>query len=105
MLKTAESVSLGHPDKTADLISEYILDCLIEQDPNLRYAVEVMIKDNTVVLGGEVCTNASLDNVENMVKNALREIGYNEEYAKIWQDNAININKIQVINLIGYRKR
>lgn len=103
MLKTAEFVSLGHPDKTADYISEYILDRLIEQDCFVRYAVEVMVKDNTVVLGGEVCSNASFDNVENMVKEALREIGYDEHYALVWGDNAININKIKVINLIGYQ--
>jgi len=103
MLKTAEFVSLGHPDKIADYISEYILDCLIKQDCSVRYAVEVMIKDNTVVLGGEVCTKASLNNIEDMVKEALREIGYDENYAKIWNEYAININKIKVINLIGYQ--
>lgn len=103
MLKTAEFVSLGHPDKTADYISEYILDCLIKQDKTVRYAVEVMIKDNTVVLGGEVCGNVNLQNIENMVKCALREIGYDEKYAKIWGDCAIDINKINVINLIGYQ--
>ena len=54
MLKTAEAVSIGHPDKTADYISGYILDRLIEQDPNVRYAVEVLMKGNTVILGGEV---------------------------------------------------
>lgn len=54
MRKTAEAVSIGHPDKTADYISSYILDRLIEQDPEVRYAVEVMVKDNNVILGGEV---------------------------------------------------
>ena len=46
MKKTAEAVSLGHPDKTADYISSYILDRMIAQDPEVKYAVEVMIKDN-----------------------------------------------------------
>ena len=101
MLKTAEFVSLGHPDKTADYISEYILDCLMKQDASVRYAVEVMIKDNTVVLGGEICGKVDLADVDNMVKNAIREIGYDEKYNLIWGDNAININKINVINLIG----
>ncbi|MBQ7304008.1 MAG: methionine adenosyltransferase, partial [Alphaproteobacteria bacterium] len=71
MIKTAEFVSLGHPDKTADYISEYLLDYLIKNDPSVRYAVEVMIKNNTVVLGGEICSNANFDNVELLVKNAL----------------------------------
>lgn len=101
MKKTAEAVSLGHPDKTADYISSYLLDRLIEQDPQTRYAVEVMIKDNTVILGGEITTTAQTGDVSMHVKQALREIGYTEEYAKIWKQNAIEINKIQVINLIG----
>ena len=101
MFKTAEFVSLGHPDKTADFISEYILDNLIKQDKTVKYAVEVMIKDNNVVLGGEVCTNASLKNLEIWVKDALRQIGYDERYQKIWQNNAVQIDKIKIINLIG----
>lgn len=101
MLKTAEFVSLGHPDKTADFISSYILDRLIEQDGRVKYAVEVMIKNNTVVLGGEVCGNVSLDNVEKYVKDALFEIGYDERYRLIWKDNAVDASNIKVINLIG----
>ena len=54
MKKTAEAVSLGHPDKMADYISSYILDRMIEQDAAVKYAVEVMVKDNAVVLGGEI---------------------------------------------------
>lgn len=76
MLKTAEAVSIGHPDKTADYISSYILDRLIEQDPGVHYAVEVMIKDNTVILGGEVKGSVDMSDIETYVKNALREIGY-----------------------------
>jgi S-adenosylmethionine synthetase len=101
MIKTAEFVSLGHPDKIADFITSYILDRLIEQDCSVRYGVEVMVKDNTIVLGGEVCGNVILSKLEEYVKNALRTIGYNEKYAEIWGDKAININKVQVINLIS----
>lgn len=101
MQKTAEYVSLGHPDKTADYISSYILDRLLEQDPHLRYAVEVMLKDNTVVLGGEVCGHINLANVETYVKDALAEVGYDEEYASKWHENAIEPNKLKIINLIG----
>lgn len=101
MIKTAEFVSLGHPDKTADYITGYILDRFIERDSSTRYAVEVMIKGNTVVLGGEICSKLSNAPFEQYVKQALREIGYDERYADIWGDKAININKIQVINLIG----
>ena len=64
MLKTAEAVSIGHPDKTADYISSYILDRLIEQDPGIHYAVEVMIKDNCVMLGGEVKGSVDMSDIE-----------------------------------------
>ena len=52
-MRTSEYVSLGHPDKIADYISEYILDRILEQDQNARYALEVQIKDKFVTLGGE----------------------------------------------------
>lgn len=101
MIKTAECVSLGHPDKIADYITSYILDRFIEHDAATRYAVEVMIKDNTVVLGGEVCSQFTDVPFAEYVKEALREIGYNEEYAQIWQDKAVDVRKLEVINLIG----
>lgn len=101
MLKTAEYVSLGHPDKVADFITSYLLDQLLQKTPQLKYAVEVMIKDNTVVLGGEISGSVLVPNMVETVKGALREIGYDERYASIWGDKAINIHKINVINLIG----
>lgn len=101
MQRTAEAVSIGHPDKIADFISSYILDRLIEQDSTVRYAVEVMIKDNTVVLGGEVTADANLGELNTWVKAALCDIGYDERYATIWGDYAINPAKVKVINMIG----
>lgn len=101
MQKTAEAVSLGHPDKISDYISSYILDRLIEQDPHLKYAVEVMIKDNTVVLGGEIKGRVSLENLKQYVLSALAEIGYTQDYAKIWKSYAIEPDKIKIINLTG----
>lgn len=101
MKKTAEAVSLGHPDKMADYISSYILDRMIAQDEQVKYAVEVMVKDNTVVLGGEIKGNVDLTNLEDFVKNALREVGYDERYADIWGNYAVNIRNIKIINLIG----
>lgn len=101
MQKTAEAVSLGHPDKISDYISSYILDRLIEQEPHLKYAVEVMIKDNTVVLGGEIKGRVFLENLKQYVLDALAEIGYTQNYAKIWKDCAIEPDKIKIINLIG----
>lgn len=105
MKKTAEAVSLGHPDKTADYISSYILDCLIRQDKFIKYAIEVMIKDNTVVLGGEITGNVNLNNTKELVKQALFEIGYTPEYAKIWKEYSIEPEKLDVINLTGQQSR
>ena len=80
--KTSEWVSIGHPDKVADYISEYILDRLIEQDPQTRYALEVQIKDNDVTLGGEISTNAKHVDYGSWVKEAIEEIGYTDAYQK-----------------------
>ena len=74
---------------------------MIEMDSSVKYAVEVMVKDNTVVLGGEITGNIDLSNVTEYVKSALREIGYDEQYSSRWGKYAIDINKINVINLIG----
>lgn len=101
MQKTAESVSIGHPDKIADYISCFILDRMLEQDKDVKYAVEVMIKNNTIVLGGEISGNVNLDNLHEYVKQAISEIGYDDRYAIIWGDMTINPNNINVINLIG----
>ena len=56
---TSEYVTIGHPDKVADYISEYVLDRYLEEDKDTRYAVEVQIKDNFVSLAGEVTSKAS----------------------------------------------
>lgn len=101
MQKTAEAVSLGHPDKISDYISSYILDRMIEQDSSVKYAVEVMIKDNNVILGGEIKGDVSLENVNEYVISALADIGYTKDYAKIWGEYAIEPDKIKVANLIG----
>ncbi len=99
MKKTAEAVSLGHPDKTADYISSYILDRMIAQDPEVKYAVEVMIKDNTVVLGGEIKGNVDLSNLEDFVKSALRDVGYDERYADLWGKYAIKAETRALLRL------
>lgn len=101
MQKTAEAVSLGHPDKIADYISSYILDRMIEQDQHVKYAVEVMIKNNTVALGGEITGHVKLDNVRTYVIDALAEIGYTRDYAARWGDCTINPDQIEIINMIG----
>lgn len=105
MNRTAEYVSLGHPDKIADYISSAILDECLKQDPYVRYATEVMVKNNNIILGGEVTGNVNFSHLRKIIKQALRNIGYDEEYNKIWQDNAININKLQIKNMIFAQSR
>lgn len=92
MYKTSQWVSLGHPDKIADYISERILDEYLKQDPLTRYALEVQIKDNYVTLGGQITSKAGINrfNRVQLVKQAIREIGYTKEYQKLWgKENTI----------------
>ncbi len=74
-LFTSESVTMGHPDKIADQISDAILDAVIAQDKNSRVACEVLIKNTTVVVAGEITTRARVD-IPTVVRDTLREIGY-----------------------------
>ena len=74
---TSESVSEGHPDKVCDYISDSILDACLEQDAQSRVACETLCKSDTVVLAGEITTNARLD-YDKIVRQAVREIGYTD---------------------------
>lgn len=86
MIKFSEYVSLGHPDKMADYISQYLLDRYIEQDSNTRYAVEVQIKGWHVTLGGEVTSKYKMtaDEIRSHVRAAVNEIGYTRKYMDQW---------------------
>ena len=99
-LTFAEYVSPGHPDKVADIISQYILDRYIEIDPDVRYAIEVMIKGNRITLSGEIATKKRwLSDIEykNYVREALEKIGYTHKYAVEWgEDNTIDPWNIEV---------
>jgi S-adenosylmethionine synthetase len=72
---TSESVTEGHPDKVCDKISDAILDCLIEQDPRSRVAVECLTTTGTIVVAGEVTTKGYA-NVQEIARATLKEIGY-----------------------------
>lgn len=75
---SSESVGAGHPDKVADYISDSVLDACLEQDPDSRVACETLVKNNQVVLAGEITTRAQVD-YEAVVRQAIREIGYTYE--------------------------
>ncbi len=72
---SSESVGEGHPDKVADTISDAILDALLAQDPKSRVACETFVKSNIVVVGGEITTKAKV-NYEQIIRDAVRGIGY-----------------------------
>jgi S-adenosylmethionine synthetase len=74
-LFTSESVSEGHPDKIADQISDAVLDALLTQDPKARVACETFVKTGMVLVGGEITTSAWVD-IEQIVRDTIREIGY-----------------------------
>lgn len=72
---SSESVSEGHPDKVCDYIADSVLDAYIAQDTASHVACEVMCKNNLVLLGGEI-TSAGRVNYEELVRQAVSEIGY-----------------------------
>jgi S-adenosylmethionine synthetase len=74
-LFTSESVTMGHPDKVADHISDAILDACLAQDSSSRVACETLVKDDMVVVSGEITTNARID-VPKLVRETIKDIGY-----------------------------
>jgi len=74
-LFTSESVSMGHPDKVADQISDGVLDALLAQDPRSRVACETLCTTDLVVLSGEITTQGKLDYVQ-VARDVVRDIGY-----------------------------
>lgn len=90
---TSEFVSYGHPDKIADQISDAILDAFIVLDPKVRTGIEVMVKDNVVVLGGEVNSTEHID-YDDVVRKVFSRIKFPESHH-------LNPENIKIINLIG----
>jgi len=76
-LFTSESVTMGHPDKVADHISDSILDAMLEQDPASRVACETLVTTGVVVVAGEITTKAVVD-IPTVVRSTIRKIGYTD---------------------------
>jgi S-adenosylmethionine synthetase len=74
-LFTSESVSMGHPDKLADRISDGVLDALLAQDPMSRVACETLVTTDFCCLAGEITTKAKVD-YEKVARDVIREVGY-----------------------------
>jgi len=79
-LFTSESVSMGHPDKVADQISDAVLDFCLTHDPMSRVACETLVTTDHCTVAGEVTTKAPLTRVavDKIVRDAIREIGYTD---------------------------
>ena len=76
-LFTSESVTMGHPDKIADQISDGILDAIYEKDPYGRVAVETLVTTGLAMIAGEVTTDCYID-IPTVVRQTIKEIGYTD---------------------------
>ncbi len=91
---TSESVSEGHPDKVCDFIADSVLDAYLEQDPASRVACEVLCKEDTVVLGGEISSRAHIHH-DAVVREAIRQIGYTDPAT------AFNADGVRILKFIS----
>ena len=82
MIKTSESVLKGHPDKICDGVADYILTELLKQDKDTRAGIECLIKDELLVIVGEVSTKAVV-NYKELAKACLEDIGLNSNEFEI----------------------
>jgi len=85
-LFTSESVTMGHPDKVADCISDAVLDAMLEQDPMSRVACETMVTTGLAVVAGEITTQAIVD-VPTVVRETIGRIGYTDPAIGFDADN------------------
>ena len=84
-LFTSEAVSMGHPDKLADQISDGILDALIAKDPLSRVACETLVTTGIAIVAGEITTKAVID-YQDVVRQAIRDVGYIDDRMGICAD-------------------
>ena len=75
-LFTSESITEGHPDKLCDYISDSILDSYLEKDKNARVACETVAGKGEILVTGEITSKADGIDIEKIVRNAIKEIGY-----------------------------
>lgn len=89
---TSESVTEGHSDKLCDYISDSVLDAYLEKDENSRVALETIASKGEIYLTGEITSKANID-IESIVRNAIKEIGYDSEEAGIdYKTCSIRVN-------------
>lgn len=105
-LFTSESVTEGHPDKLCDFISDSVLDSFLEKDPQARVACETVAGKGQILLTGEITSTAEVD-LEAVVRNAIKEVGYQDEKKDIDYQTCkvlINISKQSQDIAIGVDK-
>jgi len=90
---TSESVGEGHPDKLCDQVSDAILDECLKADPNSRVACETFASTSLVLVGGEITTSTFVD-IQNIVRDVARDIGYTDP------DYGLDCNSMAVLNMI-----
>lgn len=97
-LFTSESVSMGHPDKVADQISDAILDFCLSHDPLSRVACETLVTTDLAVVAGEITTKAPLyrETVDKLVREVIREIGYVAKDAKEREEIGFTADSCQI---------
>ena len=84
-LFTSESVSMGHPDKLADQISDGILDAIYAQDPMSRVACETLVTTGMAFVSGEITTKATVDYTQ-VARDVIRDVGYTDDQWGICAD-------------------
>lgn len=92
-LFTSESVSEGHPDKICDAISDNILDAIFEKDTEARVACESFVTTGLVLVGGEVTTTAYIE-VPDVVRQTIKNIGYNSAEYRFDSESCSVLNSI-----------
>ena len=105
-LFTSESVTEGHPDKLCDYISDSVLDAYLEQDSKARVACETVAGKGLVLITGEISSSANVD-IEKVVRNAIKQIGYAGEDVDISYDKCkviINVSKQSADIALGVDK-
>lgn len=93
LLFTSESVTEGHPDKACDAISDAILDNILSEDNNAHVACETLATKGVVVVSGEIRTHFSPD-VDQIVKNTIKEIGYHKK------NSGVDPDEVKVISML-----
>ena len=74
-----EQIAVGHPDTVCDVIAGSLVDAFVSGDSKSRCGIEVMLKDNIVVLGGEVFSNTVVD-YDSIVRSVFKKIVYPENH-------------------------